>query len=147
MFPSLPYLAQRLFCFFVIRLLVCIRAFYSYLLVEFFSLFVCLFFWVGCKLLFCLYCFILSRYLFSPPSLVSIFWFIFTSCIDCFTCWMAFFFLSQHVPAHFLCLFFFACCRIFLICVSSRTSHPDFEFLFMFFRRTPILSQTNFTPA
>ena len=35
----------------------------------------------------------------------------------------------------------------FLICVSSRISHPGFEFLFVFFRETPILSQTNFAPA
>ena len=57
------------------------------------------------------------------------------------------FFFSSHVLALFLFFFFFfffAC--VFLICVSNRISHPDFEFLFVFFR-TPILSPTNFASA
>ena len=41
----------------------------------------------------------------------------------------------------------FACCRRFLISVSSLISLPGFEFLFLFFMGTPILSQTNFAPA
>ena len=41
---------------------------------------------------------------------------------------------------------FFACLR-FLICVSCRIPHFGFEFLFVFSRRTPILSQTNFASA
>ena len=36
--------------------------------------------------LFCLYCFILSRYLFALPSFASTFWFISFYCIVIFTC-------------------------------------------------------------
>ena len=46
----------------------------------------------------------------------------------------------------FSCLSIFAYSR-FLICVSSLISHLGFEFLFMFFRGTPILVLTNFAPA
>ena len=60
---------------------------------------------------------------------------------------LIFFFSSQHVSAFFLCLVFFACCRRFLISVSCRISYPGFEFLLVFFRETPILSLTNFSPA
>ena len=56
MFTSFPYFAPKLFCFFIIRLLVCIGAFTPDFLVEFF--------WFK-NVPFCLYCFILSRYLFS----------------------------------------------------------------------------------
>ena len=73
-----------------------------YFLVELFSLF-----W---NILFYLYCLILSRYLFSLPSFVSTFWFISSSCIVCFTCWIAFFFSSQHVPAFFS--FFYHVCLL-----------------------------------
>ena len=45
-------------------------------------------------ILFCLYCFLQSRYLFSLPSFASTFWFISSSCIVCFTC-VAFTFLCQ----------------------------------------------------
>ena len=31
--------------------------------------------------------------------------------------------------------------------LAGLISHPGFEFLFVFFKRTPILSQTNFTTA
>ena len=34
-----------------------------------------------------------------------------------------------------------------LICISSLVTHPGFELLFVLPRWTPILSQTNFTPA
>ena len=37
--------------------------------------------------------------------------------------------------------------RRFLICVSRLISHPGFEFLFVFYGGTPILSQTSFAPA
>ena len=60
---SFPYFAPNLFCFLIIRLLICIGAFTPYFLIEFFSLF-----W---NVLFCFYCFILSRYLFSFHSFVS----------------------------------------------------------------------------
>ena len=56
-------------------------------------------------------------------------------------------FSSHHIPAFCLCpIIFGSCCR-FLICVSNRISHPGFEFLFVFFRGTPILSWTNFALA
>ena len=83
------YFTLKLFCFLVIQLLVCFHAFSSHLLVEFFSLF-----W---NILFYLHCFILSQYHFSLPSFASTSWFISSSCIVCFTC-VAFFFSSQHVP-------------------------------------------------
>ena len=34
----------------------------------------------------------------------------------------------------FFCFIIIACCRTFLICISSRISHPDFDFLFVFIR-------------
>ena len=64
MFSALLYFAPKLFCLLVIRLLVCFHTFSSYLLVEFFSLF-----W---NVLFCLYSFILSRYLFSLASFAPV---------------------------------------------------------------------------
>ena len=50
---------------------------------------------------------------------------------------IAFFFLSQRVPAFSLCFIIFACCR-FLICISCPISHPGFDFLFVFFKGTTI---------
>ena len=35
----------------------------------------------------------------------------------------------------------------FLICFSSRISHPGFDFLFVLLEGIPIFSQTNFAPA
>ena len=46
------------------------------------------------NVIFCLYSFILSQYLFSLPYFVSIFWFISSSCISCFSSWVTFFSLS-----------------------------------------------------
>ena len=63
------------------------------------------------NVLFCLYCFTLSWYLFNLPSFASSFWFISSSCIVIFSC-VAFSFLYQYIPAFFLCLIIFACfCR------------------------------------
>ena len=70
-----PIFCSEIVCFLVIRLLVCLRTFSLYLLVEFIYF---LLFW---KFLFCLYCFILSRYLFSLPSFASTFLFISSDCI------------------------------------------------------------------
>ena len=75
------------FCFLVIWLLACHRAG---------RIFCC--FGMSCFV----YGFILCRYLFSFPSFASTFWFISTSCIICFTS-VTFFFLSQHIPAFYLC--------------------------------------------
>ena len=97
------------------------------------------------KHLFCLYCLILSRYLFRLPSFASTFWFIFSSYIICANCVVLLFF-SQHILAFFFYLSIFAC-RRFLICVSSRISHPIFEFLFVFYKGTPIFPLTNFAPS
>ena len=98
MFSSLPYFAPKLFCFFIIRLLVCLRAISLCLLVELFSLF-----W---NVLFCLYCFILSQYLFSLPSFASSFWFISSSCFICFTC-VAFFYSCPNIFQCFPLVFSF----------------------------------------
>ena len=72
------------------------------------------------------YCFILSRYLFSYPSFTCSFWFISSSCIVCFTC-VDFSFPSRHVPTFSLCFIIFACCR-FRICIFIRISQPGFNF-------------------
>ena len=67
-FVPFPYFAPKLFCLLVIRLLVCLHAFSSYLLLLFWiALFFFFFFF------FCQYCFILSQYLFSLSSFASIF--------------------------------------------------------------------------
>ena len=92
MFFHLLNFAPKLFCFLVIRLLICLHAISPCLQEIFFSLF-----W---NVLFCLYSFILSRYLFSHPFFASIFWFISSSFIVCFTR-VAFFFFSKHVPSFF----------------------------------------------
>ena len=65
-------------------------------------------------------------------------------CIIIFSC-VAFFFLSLHVPAFSLC--FWPVFVDFFICVSSRNSHPGFDFFFVLFEGIPIFSQTNFAPA
>ena len=74
------YFAPKLFCFHCIRLLVCLRAISPNLLVEFLLLF-----W---NVMFCLYCFTHSRYLFNVPSFTSNFWLISSSWIVCFVCWV-----------------------------------------------------------
>ena len=99
------------------------------------------------NVLFCLYCFVLSQYRFSFLSFACSFWFISSSCIVCVNCCVAIVFSFQHLSAFYLCLSIFACRRRFLICASSLISDPGFEFLFVFFRVTLILSLTNFTPA
>ena len=98
------------------------------------------------NVLFYLYYFILSWYLFSLSFFTSTFWFVSSSFIVCFNSCIAFLFSSPHIPAFFLCLLIFDCCR-FLISVSSLISHPGFEFLFVLYRGTQILSQTTFAPA
>ena len=87
-----------------------------------------------------MFCFvsIVCRYLFNLPSFASSFWFIFSSCFVILT-WIAFPFLSQHVPVFFFCLIIFACFHGFLTCVSSRISHLGFDFLLVPFKGTPIL--------
>ena len=82
---------------------------------------------------FCMYCFILSRYLFRILSFASNFSLISSSCFLCFTCLFVF--------------FGWGCGPSYLICVLSHLSHLGFEFLLVFFRRTPVLSQTNALPA
>ena len=71
---------------------------------------------------------------------------LFSSCFVIFSC-VAFSFLSLHVPASFLCFIILSCFRWFFICVSSRISHPGFDFFFVLFEGIPIFSLTNFAPA
>ena len=78
---------SKLFCFPRIRLLVCSCVISLYLQVDFFSLF-----W---NVLFCLYCFTQSRYLFNHSSFANTCWFI-SSCIVIFSS-VAFSFLSQRL--------------------------------------------------
>ena len=137
MFSTFPYFAPELFCFLIIQLYIFVLSpptcWYN-----FFSLF-----W---DIPFCLYCFILSRCLFSLPSFARTFWFISSSCIVYFNC-VAFLFSPQHIPPFFLSLIIFVRGRKFLISISSLIFHPGFQFLFVFFSRTPILSPTHFAPA
>ena len=124
-FSLFPYFVPKLFCFLFIWLLLCLCAFSYYLLVEFHSSF-----W---NVLFYLYFFILSQYLFRLPPLTSYFWFISSSWIVCFNHCIDFLFLSQNIPAFFLHLRIFVCCHRFLIIVSSLISHPYSKFLSVFF--------------
>ena len=58
------------------------------------------------NVIFCLYCLILSRCLFSLLSFTSTFWFIYQSFVICFYC-VAFLFSYRHIPAFFLSYNFF----------------------------------------
>ena len=97
------YFASKLFGVLVIRLLLYVSAFTLFLQIEFsFVVLECLY----------LYCFILFRCHFSLPSFFSTFCFIYSNCIICFTCWVAFF-LFVHTCSRTLSLSyifrFFAC--------------------------------------
>ena len=61
-----------------------------------------------------------------------------------FLCYLFLLFPLQRFSFFFIIL---ACFRSFVICVSSRISHPGFDFFFMFFEGIPIFSKTNFAPA
>ena len=130
MFSSSLYFTSRLFCSLVIPLLVCVDAFTPYLLVDFFP-----FIW---NVLFNLYCFILSRYLFNIPSLASTFWFISLSCIFCFDYCVAFLFSCQSVKA------FFSVLSFLLEVVNFLFVFPvEFPFQILSFR-SYFLKNTNF---
>ena len=102
MLSSFSYFTSKLFCFLVIRLLWCIRAFSPLVAGRiFFPLF-----W---DVPFCLYYLILFWYLFSLPSFASTFRFISSSCIVCSICCVAFFFSCCQVPLFYLILISFAC--------------------------------------
>ena len=136
MFSWLPYFIPKLFSFSCIRLLICFRIISPPPLVG-------RIFFFCCFGMFCLVCIVLLFldifliFLLSPvlsglfPQVVLLFFLVLL--------------LSQRVPEFFLCFIILACFRSFLICVSSRISHPGFEFLFV--KRTPIFSQTIFSPA
>ena len=120
MFSSLPFFAAILFCFLVIRLLVCFHRFSPYLLGIY----------SRCFRMSYIVCIVLSSlgifltFLLSPVT----FWAISLSCIVFFTCVVFSFFSSKHVPV-FSFWWFFASCRRFLFCVCSLTSHPCFHWL------------------
>ena len=101
------------------------------------------FFWLFQMILFCLYCLVLSRYLFSLLSFTSTFWFISLSCTFCCSC-DAFSSLFQHLIL-FFCLIIFVCCCRCLFCVSNMNSHPGLVILF--FRKNLTFSKTSFGPA
>ena len=92
------------------------------MLVELFSLFWNILFW--------LYCLTLSRYLLSLPSFVNIFWFISSGCITWLICRLILMFSFQYT----LACFPFPRCHSFFTCPSSLISHPGFVFVFGFFR-------------
>ena len=85
--PSVPIFCFKIICQPSIRLLDCPRNFSSYLQIYF-------------LLLFCLYCLVVSKYLFSLPYFASNFWFIFSSCIFCCSC-VAFSSFSQRMLIYF----------------------------------------------
>ena len=128
MLSSFPYFALKLYCFLVIRLLVCVCIFFPYLLIEFFfrcfgkSCFVCII-WSCLDILFV--------FLLSPlPSAIF-------PRIVCFNCCVAFSFSSQHIPGIFPSLIFFVCChRFFYLCFQFNYH----LFLFEFF--TPVLGDS-----
>ena len=123
-FSWLPYFAPKLFCFLRIRLLICFLAISPYIRLDIFIV-------LECPVLSVLF-YAYHRYLFNLPSFAKTFWLISSCYIVIFSCG-SFSFLSQHVPAFFLCFIIFACCNRFLICVSSRISDPGFEFMLVFF--------------
>ena len=96
------------------------------------------------KVLFCLYCFTLSRYLFNLPSLASTFWFISSSFTVIFPHVACSFFprLFHRLSSSFGLVFAF-----FFICDSSLNSHPGFCCFYVLFEGIPIFSQTIFAPA
>ena len=86
MFPPFPYLPPKLFHFLIIRLSS--------------SILLLLAGWIFVDLIMsCFVCVLLSRYLFSPPSFTSVFWFINLSYIFCFYC-VAFHFSSRSSSDH-----------------------------------------------
>ena len=87
------------------------------------------FHWYG---MFCLYCFTFCRYLFNLPPFASTFWFISSSFIVSFSS-VVFSFLFLTIPASFFCFIIFACFCRFFISVSSRNSHPGFDFSLVLF--------------
>ena len=105
---------SKIIWFLVIQLLVCLRVFSANLPILFDS--------VSLSFIF--------------PSFDTNFFLICTGFVVCFNRWV-FSFHLKIFPIFFLCLIF-ACSRRFLICVSSLISHPDFEFLFVFFWGTPV---------
>ena len=74
------------------------------------------------------------------------FWFICWSCIVSSSC-VAFSFLFLIIPSSILCFIILTCFRRFFIYVSSRNSHPGFDFSSVLFERILIFSQSNFAPA
>ena len=130
MFPPFSYFAQNCFTSFSSG---CQFRAFSYLLVDLF----CLDFG---NVLFCMYHFIQTQYLFNLPSFVSTFWFISLSWFVCFNCCVTFLFSSQHIPVFFFFLIIFVSSRRLLIWVSIQISHTYFYFLFVFCWGKPIFS-------
>ena len=135
-------LSIRPFCYVLLVAIFCskIVLLSSHLVVGMFSCYLPLLadrisslFW---NVLFCLHCFTLYRYLFNLPSFASIFWFISLSFIVIFLM-LLFPFCLKRFLRFFVCFIIFACCQRFLICLSSRISHPGFEFMFVLFLGEP----------
>ena len=95
---------------------------------------------------------------FSLPLIASNLWFISSICILCFTRWVVFSFFTLHFHRSSSVLSFLLVVVDFLgifpryiyflgIFIYSPIFRTYFQFLFVFFRGTPILSQTNFVPA
>ena len=126
------YFTPKLFCFLCILLFICPRAFSTYLLVTFESLF------------FRQYFFYLSLQGLSDLSAVLFFVFFLYLYISAH---VHFFFSIHNILSCFFFLNIFACCHKLFTGPSSLISHPGFVFLFEFLKETTILSQTNFALA
>ena len=81
---------------------------------------------------------------FSSPFFRQYFWLIFSNFI--FRCSCRAFSVSSKIFLMF-CFCILVCCRSLFICDSSQSSHPDFDFLSVILKGTPILSQINFAPV
>ena len=128
-----PYFAPKLFCFLCIRLLPCPRTFstclleeFSFVILEWPILFLLLHF-VSVSFDYLFFHQNLLIYLFKPHYQ--------TCMLFCF---------GRHILGCFSFLRIFAYSRNFFCCPSCLISPPGFVFLFVFFRGTPILSQTCF---
>ena len=122
------YFVSKSFCLTRMQLLVWHRPSPPYLLVELFSLF--FFFW---NVLFCLYCFVLSLYLFNLLFFSPVFFFGWSL--------QVLFFLLVAILFSVLseCIFMFRfgilACRNLFVCDSRLSCHRGFDFLSVVFRQ------------
>ena len=139
MFSWLPYFSTKLFNFSCIQLLEGIVLSLSLLVrISFRCCGMSCFVWIVLPFVDIFLIFILSPVLSGLFPQVVLLFFLVLSFRFCPTMSQRFSFVLSFWPV-FVDLFF--------ICVSSRISHPGFDFWFMLFEGIPIFLQTNFAPA